>query len=126
MAEYSPTRAAPLGRIKLRPTMKDGKTPRCRASVSSGWWDHQCNNSAKFDDNTRCKRHSDATAAEKKRVNDEKYRRWVAEVTYRRDTQVWEERCEAAIQAIAEGHNDPCELCQTLLAEKPEKPDWLE
>ncbi len=60
--------------MKIKKFKEDGKTPRCRESVfhsgtsygctSLAGYASQCEHGAKYEDNTRCKRHTKAYEAE--------------------------------------------------------------
>jgi len=94
-------------------------TSRCAAHVSgAGWGGSQCQRKATCDPNedgkpTTCKQHSDSS------MNARREKQRAAQET---DMAKWQERyaaprMRAALQKIADGHNDPRSLAQEVLAQ---------
>lgn len=96
-------------------TLRNGK-PRCRASVSEPRvGSHQCRKPGfvEVDGAWLCKVHDPAAQAERQRVANEKYEKESLGRRYE-----WGgKRFAAALQEIADGHNDPRALARSVLGD---------
>lgn len=93
---------------------------RCNESVSSTWSSGPCGKTAKFDADknghlTKCGHHSAEAMAKKDAKKKATYSRWKAEWAARDAIHNAEAQIEAALQRIADGHNDPRSLAQETL-----------
>ena len=91
---------------------------RCKAMVStpglSFGGEHQCSRQAKRDG--YCAQHHPDAKAERDRKGDEKFEARMRPIRLRA-------AALKAIQAIANGHNDPRALAQKVLADNGKKPE---
>jgi hypothetical protein len=108
---------------KVAQQRKDGK-PRCRASVQErhlGWGEHQCEKPGyvQIDGAWLCRIHDPAAVAARRAASDAKYAKQHEKLSVE-----WAgPKFRQALQAIADGHNDPRACALEALGDLYVKPD---
>jgi len=102
-------------REKFAKFMQDGRTPRCQADVTRyiGRWPNfgQCCRAATKGSDFCKQHHPEAVEARRREATERERERWNV-----RRVELWGGRFKAALEKIAEGHNDPRSLAEEVLS----------
>jgi hypothetical protein len=120
---YDPEGRSVFGHKHKLETHTRSGNPRCRAEVMQGFHSAQCQNRAKYDGATRCWNHS----TDRQRKDAEKMEAKMAANRAKWDhadaVREWNKTVHEALEAIADGHNDPRGFAQEIMSKKPKPPE---